>query len=181
MEKGLYKYTSQEALNKHLGNVITVTPTISTSTVEYSPGDALISNVEIPNAVPFPGGTSVLMQVGFWNRTPDTAGLAEHNILFHQKSGADLGTANQATDIDASEFSNLGFLGAVRLETSAQETSMDNVTFGMFQDFFFSKYFLLQAEPDSTSVYFSIDLTGNPILSGGGNDLTWIFHIEYKR
>ena len=82
--KHLRGYTVQESLNQVLGDVIRVTPVVSTS--NYTQDYLLFDSTEIPNAVSYPGGVSKLISwtivdynanelITFCNKSAPSSGL----------------------------------------------------------------------------------------------------------
>ena len=72
----LHKYTVAEKLNKMDVDLITVTPTIETSTIDAH--DVLFNPIEIPNAVAVNDGTSILQSICLIDQTDTSvdAGVA---------------------------------------------------------------------------------------------------------
>ena len=72
----LHNYTVQEKLNKMDVDLITVTPTIETSTIDAH--DVLFNPIEIPNAVAVNDGTSILQSICLIDQTDTSvdAGVA---------------------------------------------------------------------------------------------------------
>jgi len=161
--------------------VIRVTPTLSTDT--YAAGDVLFATTEIPNAVLGLGGTSKLIGISIFNE--DNA-ANDMDIVFMQVD-KDLGTINAAvgsgslwTNALAKAAKVLGFVSidwsdnVASLTNNQVHTSRNGDADGNGEGL----PFLLQAESDSTSVYFAAISGGTPTTAA--DDYEFIFHIEYK-
>ena len=160
--------------------IIRVTPTLDTSA--YSTGDVLFNYTEIPNAVREDGGCSKLINVTILN-TDDA--MEDMELLFHQVSGINIGTVNSSPDISDANAKLLKVCSVFCLDASGGETfdmggaqvsnnqaESDNSNQSHYQLPIF-----LQAEPGSTSVYFSAMVGATETYLA--TDLTFIFHIEY--
>ena len=159
--------------------VIRVTPTLSTDA--YSSGDVLFATAEIPNAVIGNGGCSKLLGITVLNED-DAAN--DMDIVFMQVE-KQLGTVNDAVGSGSKWTNALAKaakpLGVVKLDWSDNtvdlvnnliHTTRNGDTAGNGEGL----PFLLQAESDSTSVYFSAISGGTPTTAA--DDYEFIFHIE---
>ena len=160
--------------------VIRVTPTLSTDA--YANGDVLFTTTEIPNAVIGNGGCSKLISVSIVSQNTT---LVDMDIVFMQES-TNLGTINAAVDIADSDLEAAKMLGYVSLDGSNSGISLVNsVLFttaaGAEGTTQLDRSFpiLLQAEDDSTSVYFSAILR-DQTPTYAADDLDFMFHIEYR-
>ena len=160
--------------------VIRVTPTLSTDA--YADNDVLFDTIEIPNAVIGNGGCSKLISVSIVSQNTT---LVDMDIVFMQES-TNLGTINAAVDIADSDLEAAKMLGYVSLDGSNSGISLVNsVLFttaaGAEGTTQLDRSFpiLLQAEDDSTSVYFSAILR-DQTPTYAADDLDFMFHIEYR-
>ena len=90
----IFKYSTNERLGKMDVDLITVTPTIATSTIDAN--DVLFNPVEIPYAVSVPGGIALLHSICLIDQTDTSvdAGVAI-DLVFTQDS-TNLGTLDAA-------------------------------------------------------------------------------------
>lgn len=162
--------------------VIRVTPTLSTDA--YADHDVFFATTEIPNAVLGLGGTSKLIGITILNEDDVAQNL---DIVFMQVD-KDLGTINASVGSGSLWTNALAkaakVLGIVKVKwtdntvdlinnlvhtTRAGDASTNGEGFPM----------LLQAEGDSTSVYFAaVSRSGTPTTAA--DDYEFIFHIEYN-
>ena len=178
--KGLHTYTVQEAVNSNLGKIVRVTPTLTIgSPTAFQNPDPFVNNAEIPNAVAYPGGTSRLLGVAIQSKDNEDF---MHDILFHQTSGAVLGTVNPGSgtaNISDSDFLALNYIGFINV-AAGDTNQLATCSYGMATPPVSQNgALLLQADAGSTSVYFSCLMRDEPTLAST-TDVTWIFHIEYK-
>tara|TARA_R100000808_G_scaffold22948_1_gene50375 strand:- start:992 stop:1486 length:495 start_codon:yes stop_codon:yes gene_type:complete len=152
--------------------IIDVTPTLHGSA--YNDGDALFNYQEIPNAVIGKGGCSKLINVTVNSKKASSTPM-EIMLLSNAQS---LESSNDPMNITAAEGAAAGFLGWVEIPDDAA-LDMGDFMINMPAIETQSKGrmpFLLQAAPDSTSVYFSAIIGG--AVTYGASDLTFRFHIE---
>ena len=182
----LTSYTEQEALNQHLGRVIRLTPTIVTGS--STSGDVLCQNIEIPNAVAVPGGTSKLINIYIINYG-DVAN--DFEIIFHENAdavmsdalGNGLGNSSTWTDANIRAIKILGYnffdatdfnLDWVTSRATGGIRGAGDATAVMSRS-----PLLFQAASGSTSIYFGIvDRSGGQNFAA--DDIEFIFHVEYK-
>ena len=154
-------------------DIIDVTPTLNTD--EFADGDALFNYTEIPFAVKGKGGCSMLLNVTVNSKK---AAKTPMEIMF-QSNAQSLEAANAAMNITAVEGTAANFLGWVDIPDDGA-LDMGNFIIGMPVPAVAKSQlpFLLQADGDSTSVYFSAIIGGT--VTYGATDLTFRFHIQYK-
>ena len=180
-----HRLTVQESLNQHLGKVIRVTPTVSTTA--YSGGQVLFNATEIPNAVPRKGGTSRLIAISLLNEDNVSHDL---DLIFMQVS-SNLGTINDAVGSGSLWTNALAKaakpLGVCKIDFSDNDVNLVNNLmytagvggFGDRDTTNGSLPILLQAESDSTSVYVAgVSRGGTPTCAA--DDYEFAFHIEYR-
>ncbi len=161
--------------------VIRVTPTLDTSA--YGAGDVMFETTEIPNAVREDGGCSKLIGITILNE--DNA-ANDMDLVFMQVN-KDLGTVNDAvgsgslwTNPLAKAAKPLGWVsvdwseGDLNLVNNQLWSSIRTGGAGVGE---MNNTMLLQAENNSTSVYFSAISRGTPTTAA--DDYEFIFHIEY--
>ena len=161
-------------------SVIRVTPTLDTGA--YADNDVFFNPTAIPNAVIGNGGCSKLLGISILNEDD-----AEHDfdIIFMQKS-TDLANALNVAVGTGSKWTNAlakaaGVLGWLKIDWSYGTTDLVNnlvYTHPMYGgNSLFPLPMLLQAEDDSTSVYFAaISRSGTPTTAA--DDYEFIFHLE---
>ena len=180
---GLHDNTVQEALNRHLGKVIRVTPTIQAAA--YDAGDVLFLTTEIPNAVPVKGGTSRLVGINVLDQADQGKDIdiifmqVSTNLISSLSPGSSGGVA--ISDADALTAKILGntninfsdnFFDLINLRMTTAGGSDNNQYDSPLP-------ILLQAEDDSTSVYFAAKAR-EAYTAAAIDDLTFTFHIEYR-
>ena len=163
-------------------NIIRVSPTLSTDA--YADNDVFFAATEIPAAVRGDGGCSLLHAITIINED-DVA--HDHDLVFMEVQ-KNLGTINSAVG-SGSLWTNAlakaaGVLGVTKIDWSTNSADMVNnliyhsssgnhgaaVTTGLPM--------LLQAEGDSTSVYFAgVSRGGTPTTAA--DDYEYAFHIQY--
>ena len=168
--------TVQEATNQIAQRrVIRVSPGFQAAATDQH--DVAFNGNEIPNAVLRPGGTSRLTLLQVINYS-DTA--CSFDIIFTQQK-ATLGTVDAAVSITDANLKIAKVLATISLVTG--EAQVDGINWlaelavmgGASTQDNLANGIILQAEEDSTSVYFAgIDRTGADV-----DDLEFIFHIEY--
>ena len=155
--------------------IIDVTPTLDTS--EYASGDALFNRAEIPAAVLGNGGCSELMYVTVNSKKASATNM--NIVLFG--SDQSMEAVNAAMDITAAEGAAANFLGWLKCE-SASQLDMGNfmvgVPIGSATGKLAALPFLVKADDDSTSVYFTVIIGGTVTYADG--DLTFRFHFKQR-
>jgi hypothetical protein len=166
------------------GNVIRVTPTLSTSA--YTAHDVLFDATAIPNVVASRGGISKLINI-----TIHTDLTTDFDLdLVFMETQTNLGTINEDagsgslwTDALARASKILGVVnfnmgnGIVDLVNNEIVTYTGNAT-GTDGEVFNQLPMLLKAEDGETSVYVAGMIRGaGPTF--GADDLQFIFHVEY--
>ena len=159
------------------GQVIRVTPTVVAGATDAN--DVAIATTAIPNAVKELGGSSKLVGLNIIDYDVESHDM---DIVFMQAE-KQLGSINGAVDISDANLALAKLLGVISLDWSASTT--DLVTSHVFTAEqsgatanIIQLPMLLQAEPNSTDVYFSIVVREAVAWAGTGN-LELIFHIEY--
>ena len=167
------------------GNVIRVTPTVSTDA--YANNDVLFNSTEVPNAVGNRGGVSKLIGLSIINYADNAGATGDHDfeLIFHQKGGIDLGTINEQPDISDDNFRSLKFLawrdinsGDWVTNNSSSDSAVSIYT-GATKSNDPTGEILLKAEEGSRSVYISA-INGNDAIDyGAATDLEIILHVQY--
>ena len=159
-------------------SVIRVTPTLDTSA--YGDNDVLFNATEIPNAVLGNGGCSKLISVSIVSQNTT---MVDMDIVFMQVT-KNLGTINAAVDISDANLEAAKMLGYVSLDGSNSGISLVNgilytTAAGAEGTTQLDRSFpiLLQAESNSTSIYFSAILR-DQTPTYAADDLDFVFHIE---
>ena len=159
-------------------SVIRVTPTLDTSA--YGDNDVLFNATEIPNAVLGNGGCSKLISVSIVSQNTT---MVDMDIVFMQVT-KNLGTINAAVDISDANLEAAKMLGYVSLDGSNSGISLVNgilytTAAGAEGTVQLDRSFpiLLQAESNSTSIYFSAILR-DQTPTYAADDLDFVFHIE---
>ena len=159
-------------------SVIRVTPTLDTSA--YGDNDVLFNATEIPNAVLGNGGCSKLISVSIVSQNTT---MVDMDIVFMQVT-KNLGTINAAVDISDANLEAAKMLGYVSLDGSNSGISLVNsilytTAAGAEGTTQLDRAFpiLLQAESNSTSIYFSAILR-DQTPTYAADDLDFVFHIE---
>jgi len=179
--------TVQEATNSIAQRrVIRVFPELAATAVSGHAQDVMCTNVEIPNAVIRPGGCSNLLNV-YHMDYEDIQSEEDFYVIFHQDNPAAWGTLDATANISADNLKLSKVLGWRNMDNSAGETAsaIDNAHLIELQGANGVNEqplpIFLQAEEDSTSVYFTViakDTSGaTPDWDTG--DWEFIFHIEY--
>ena len=107
----LHKYSVQEKLNKMDVDLITVTPTIETSTIDA--GDVLFNPVEIPNAVSVVDGRSILQSICLIDQTNTSVDAGVQIDLVFTQDSTNLGTLDAA--VSGADTVLDGILGIVNV------------------------------------------------------------------
>ena len=185
---GLHKYSVQEAANQTAHRrVIRVYPTLAAAAISGDAGDVLFNGTEIPNAVLAPGGCAILANA-YVVDYDDLLASDDFIILFHQVNEADWGTPDATANISAANIKLNKFLGFKFWDNSAgpdTDAHIDNAHIvqleGASQSTQQPMPLYLQAEEDSTSVYFSAiqAVTSSATPDWDTGDLEFIFHIDY--
>ena len=181
---GLHDNTVQEALNKHLGKVIRITPTISATA--YDAGDVLFLTTEIPNAVAVNGGTSRLVGITMLSQhdATDDIGLVfmenSTNLIGALSPGSSGGPALSDGNAEAANI-----ISCCKLDGTDNTFDLgDNRVYSTFSipgNTSVSTFtpMLLQAAPGSTSVYVA-GIAVDAQDYAATDDLDLMFHIEYR-
>ena len=155
--------------------IVDVTPTLSTA--EYASGDALFNRAEIPNAVIGSGGCSELINVTV--NSKKAAATAMSIVLMQTDQSMD--SVNDPMDITAVEGAAANFLGHLDVAASSS-LDMGNFIISMPNSDTQTKThalpMLVQADNDSTSIYFTVIILGTVTYADG--DLTFRFHFKQK-
>lgn len=164
--------------------VIRVSPTLDTGA--YADNDVFFNATEIPKAVIGEGGCSKLVGLTILNED-DVA--HDHDLIFMQVS-TDLANALNVAVGTGSKWTNAlakaaKVLGMIKIDWSDSSVDMvNNLIWSGRQDSIDDANsgvpipMLLQAEADSTSVYFAgVSRGGTPTTAA--DDYEYIFHIEY--
>ena len=173
---------SRDGVNRAAKTVIRVSPTLDTST--YANGDVFFNATEIPNAVCEKGGCSKLIGITILNED-DVA--QDHDLIFMQVS-TNLGTINDAVGSGSLWTNALAkpakALGVIQIDWSDNSVDMVSKLIWTGKSGVYDANsgvpipMLLQAEADSTSVYFAgVSRSGTPTTAA--DDYEYIFHIEY--
>ena len=167
--------------------IVRVSPTLDTGA--YADNDVFFNATEIPNAVRGNGGCSRLIGITILNED-DVA--HDIDIIFMQKE-TDLANALNVAVGTGSKWTNVlakaaGVIGHIRVDWSDSSidlvnnlvwTSFKSGSSGGDADGGTHLPMLIQAEDDSTSVYFAaVSRSGTPTTAA--DDYEFAFHIEYK-
>ena len=164
------------------GNVIRVTPTLSTDA--YTAHDVLFDATEIPNVVASRGGISKLINI-----TIHTDLTTDFDLdLVFMETQTNLGTINEDAGTGSLWTDALAkaakVIGTVQLNMNNGDTNLVNnkiVTYGGHSgdaDLFNQLPMLLQAEGGSTSIYVAgMNRVGTQTF--GADDIQLILHVEY--
>ena len=104
-----------ERLGKMDVDIVTVTPTIETSTIEAN--DVLFNPVEITNAVSVPGGRSLLHSICLIDQTNTSVDAGVSIDLIFTQDSSDLGTLDAA--VDCADTVLDGILGIINISASS--------------------------------------------------------------
>ena len=160
------------------GQIIRVTPTVVDGAVGNN--DVAIATTAIPNAVNKLGGCSKLVGLTM----VDYHQQAKNIDIVLMQVNKSLGTINSAVTITDANLKLAKLLGVLSIDWSES-----SIPFAALQTIHAAQHehstakvlqlpMLLQAEPNSTDVYFSI-VNRESITYGTVGDLELIFHIEY--
>jgi hypothetical protein len=166
--------------------VIRVFPTLAAAAISGTTGDVLINSAEIPNAVLTSGGCSVLRTV-YVVDYDDIQTSEDHTIIFHQTNAADFGTLDATAEIDDADLKLNKVLGFKQYDADQASTLaiVDKAKINELENssggFNLLPPIFLQAEENSTSVYFSViqKVASGATPDWDTGDLEFIFHIEY--
>ena len=153
--RGLNNYTVQEATNLiSQRKIIRLNPSIPQAS--HSANDVIFNNIEIPISVPFNGGISKLEWITCYC-IDDSANL-DITLVFHQKSGENLGTVGSGGSISGADFHALKPLGVNNFDSSDNQDDLGAVVIGTTglgasSAAAGNNQIYLQAESDSRSVY----------------------------
>tara|TARA_R110002110_G_scaffold328892_1_gene540413 strand:- start:5 stop:517 length:513 start_codon:yes stop_codon:yes gene_type:complete len=165
------------------GNVIRVTPTLSTDA--YADNDILFLTTEIPGAVSDRGGVSNIVDISVHSKTVVELDM---DIIFMEEQ-VDYGSINAYSSATDAVIRSSKFLGVVSFDGSQHVSGVgsgtDTTSSALFT--YSNKLnaepsgktsFLLKASGNSTSVYFTAILRDQTPTYADG-DLEFIFHIKY--
>ena len=160
--------------------IIRVTPTLSTDA--YAVGDVLFHSLEIPNAVRESGGCSKLVAMYIVNQ--DTTDV-DIDFIFSENSAV-FGTINATANLDDDVLQAANITGFLTLDAGESSTSqLDNseikrvgVTDAGGNSTLVTSPILIQAAPNSKSVYVVGILTGSNTPTYAADDIDLVFHIE---
>ena len=169
--------------------VIRVFPTLADAAISDHAGDVLINRAEIPNAILQPGGCSTLLNSYVVDY--DSVAAEDFWVIFHSVSQADFGVLDATANISVADLKLSKILGVKHWNKAGGGTGafIDNAMITQLEDMTgnigsmtgVNKPIFLQAEENSTSVYFSVVSNvaagGTPDWDTG--DLEFIFHIDY--
>ena len=111
----LHNYSVQEKLNKMDVDVITVTPTIETSTIDAH--DVLFNPIEIPNAVAVNDGTSILQSICLIDQTDTSTDAGVSIDLVFTQDDTVLGSLDAA--VSGADSVLDGILGIISITNYA--------------------------------------------------------------
>jgi len=154
--------------------IIDVTPTLDTN--EYVDGDALFNKIEIPNAVMGKGGCAELISITVNSKKASATAME----IILMSSDQSMESANTAMNITAAEGTAANFCGWVDIPADGC-LDMGNYIICMPVNEAGAKPklpFLVQAENDSTSIYFTAIIGGTVTFADG--DLTFRFHFKQR-
>ena len=114
-ETNIFKYSTNERLGKMDVDIITVTPTIETSTIDAN--DVLFNPVEIANAVSVPGGRSLLHSICLIDQTNTAVDAGVSIDLIFTQDSTVLGTLDAA--VDCADTVLDGILGIINISASS--------------------------------------------------------------
>ena len=110
-ETTLHKYSANERLNKMDVDLITITPTIETSTIDAN--DVLFTATEIPFATAVNGGRSILQSICLIDQTDTSVDTGVQIDLVFTQDATTLGTLDAA--VSAADSVLDGVLGIVSI------------------------------------------------------------------
>ena len=160
-------------------DIIRVRPTLTASSA-YADGDVIFDATEIPNAVKGKGGCSKLVAAYMIDESSNATDMA---VYFMQESTS-FGTRHDTANISDDNLEAAKLCGISKLFDSAtKSTELDNmrvhqIMSGGGSDESLSPLMLLQAENDSTSVFFTAVVESGTPTYAATDSLEFIFHIE---
>tara|TARA_Y100000004_G_scaffold46150_2_gene50661 strand:+ start:1899 stop:2435 length:537 start_codon:yes stop_codon:yes gene_type:complete len=172
--------------NKHrvgMRKVIHVTPTVLTDeyTLDSFNNPLAFNSTEIPDAVAYNGACSKLIAYGMndFNRHVNTS-----MVLYFTTNQQNFGTIGNAISISDPDLRSAGYLGhhifmsatANHLET---ETAGNRSYFNNDHNVLEGPNIFLQADTNSTSVYFTARWTAPGVDFTNANDIQFWFEVEY--
>tara|TARA_R110000824_G_scaffold3483_2_gene16498 strand:+ start:667 stop:1242 length:576 start_codon:yes stop_codon:yes gene_type:complete len=176
--------TPVSGASKNNGTIIRVFPVLDNGTA-YTANDVMWDSIEIPNIVRTKGGVSKITAFYMYNHfdgaDPDI------DLVFTQKQ-ANLGTLNDVVGSGSlwteALVKEAKLISTVHFDTG-NNNSIDLINGKSYGGALATTTiwsplanFLVQAEQDSTSIYFAgVDRSGG--LDYGADDLEFVFHIEY--
>ena len=172
--------TATDTTNYNNGAVIRVTPTVSATA--YDSRDVLFLTTEIPNAVRNRGGVSKLIGISVIDEADQGKDV---ELVFMQVSTNLIGAISPGSSggVALSDANTAKILACVNINFSDNLCDLINLRMTTLAGSDNNQYdgpmpILLQAEPNSTSVYFA-GIAGEATDLAAVDDLTFIFHIEY--
>lgn len=164
--------------NKHrvgMRKVVRVTPTLETS--EYAQNDLLINSTEIPDAVAYNGACSRLVGFGLIDYSDQT--LLDFNIRFTKKQ-QNFGTRNAGVTISDADLKTAELLGHYTVDSSSFDIDNINSQSVVYTNTGTAEIgeIYLQADTNSTSCYFTVEMTSSAITYAADSLEFW-FMIEY--
>ena len=162
------------------GNIIRVTPELSTDA--YGNTEVLFNPTEIPNAVAYRGGVSILQSMFVLDASDQQT--TDIRFIFTEKNTTNLGVKNETADITAANLKANKVIGTTFLDRGGSTTTnIDNAVINQVMNASGSgeagtPLILLGADDGSTSCYVSAFIeAGTPTFAADSLEL--IFHIKY--
>jgi len=168
------------------GNVVRVTPTLTTDA--YEQGDVLFLATKIPGAVSNRGGVSFLKAMYVLDSSDQPSGDNDIRFVFQEKEGTTIasGGINTGADISSANLVANKVLGTAMLDASASTTAshIDNsrihqILPGSGINESAGPNLMLKADAGSTDVYVWAVLEGDTTPTYAADSLELIFHIKY--
>ena len=182
----LHTLTVQEATNQTAQRKsIRVTPTVVAG--ETADNDVMFNATEIPNAVLGKGSCSKLIGITIINKDDEQH---DFDIILMQVQ-TNFGTADAVSDITDANLQASKVIGVLPItwvdgqivfaqdSGSASIYTASSQLRGAQSTSTSALPLLLQAEDDSTSVYFTAIANGAAIDFAAVDDLEFVFHVEY--
>lgn len=171
---------SRDGVNRSSKKIIRLTPTLDTNA--YAQGDVLFVATEIPNAVIGLGGCSKLVAMYVVNQNTTDVDI---DFIFSENSAV-YGTINATANLDDDVLQAANITGFLTLDAGESSTSqLDTseikrvgVTDAGGNSTLVTSPILIQAAPNSTSVYVVGILTGTNTPTYAADDIDLVFHIE---
>ena len=168
--------TPEDGFDNKKGAIIRVTPAIHAAS--STDNDVMCLTTEIPKAVNKRGGVSRLVNIGWSVKQLLTLNL---DVIIMQVSKDFTDADGNACNISDDDLVAAKVCAALRLEKPVPIGLNGNEYYNYSEggnEYNGQFPIMLQAEPDSTSVYFTvIDRDGGDTFTA--SDLTFAFHIEY--